>query len=124
MWPDDGTTPAAPYLLPVEVANVLNRRMVRGELNLEIGVRPLETRLSAGVELGMPYTVIVPETYVEARCASVARSSSWDSEAKRTSSMLLEANRPHARLEDGNVVTILGASPAGMSAILRAIKPV
>ena len=51
MWADDGTTPAAPYLLPVEVANVLHRRVVRGEFNVETAVRLLETLLSSGIDL-------------------------------------------------------------------------
>ena len=51
MWADDGTTLVAPYLLPVEVANVLNRRVVRGELSVETAVRLLETLLASGIEL-------------------------------------------------------------------------
>ena len=50
-WTDDGTLPVAPYLLPVEVANVLHRRVVRGELNLGMAVRLVETLLASGVEL-------------------------------------------------------------------------
>lgn len=51
MWADDGTVPVAPHLLPVEVANVLHRRVVRGDLNLEMAVRLVGTLLSSGVEL-------------------------------------------------------------------------
>ena len=29
MWADDGTVPVASYLLPIEVANVLYRRVVQ-----------------------------------------------------------------------------------------------
>ena len=51
MWADDGTLPVAPYLLPVEVANVLHRRVVRGDLSLEVAVSLIETLLASGVEL-------------------------------------------------------------------------
>ena len=40
-----------PYLLPVEVANVLHRRVVRGDLSLEVAVSLIETLLASGVEL-------------------------------------------------------------------------
>ena len=50
-WAADGTLPVAPYLLPIEVANVLHRRVVRGDLSLEMAVRLVETLLSSGVEL-------------------------------------------------------------------------
>ncbi len=37
--------------MPVEVANVLHRRVVRGELNVQAAVSLLETLLASGVEL-------------------------------------------------------------------------
>ena len=37
--------------MPVEVANVLHRCVVRGELTVEAAVRLLETLLASGVEL-------------------------------------------------------------------------
>ena len=51
LWADEGTIPVAPHLMPVEVANVLHRRVVRGELTVEAAVRLLETLLASGVEL-------------------------------------------------------------------------
>lgn len=51
MWADDGILPVAPYLLPVEVANVLHRRVVRGELSLGMAVSLIETLLASGMEL-------------------------------------------------------------------------
>ena len=50
-WADDGILPIAPYLLPVEVANVLHRRVVRGDLSLAAAVSLMETLLASGVEL-------------------------------------------------------------------------
>ena len=50
-WADDGTLPVAPHLLPIEVANVLHRRVVRGDLSLEMAVRLVETLMSSGMEL-------------------------------------------------------------------------
>ena len=50
-WADVGTTPVAPYLMPVEVANVLHRRVVRNELSVQAAVSLLETLLASGVEL-------------------------------------------------------------------------
>ena len=38
-WANDGIQAAAPYLMPVEVANALHRRVVRGELSVEDAVR-------------------------------------------------------------------------------------
>ena len=50
-WADTGTTPVAPYLMPVEVTNVLHRRVVRGELIVDAAISLLETLLASGVEL-------------------------------------------------------------------------
>ena len=51
VWADEGTQAAAPYLMPVEVANALHRRVVRGELTVENAVRLLEHLLASGIEL-------------------------------------------------------------------------
>ena len=60
-WAADGTLPVAPHLLPIEVANVLHRRVVRGDLSLEMAVRLVETLLSSGVELRE-----IPQIYARA----------------------------------------------------------
>lgn len=53
-WARDGITPAAPYLMPVEVSNALHRRVVRGELTVAAAARLLETLLASGIELLEP----------------------------------------------------------------------
>ena len=50
-WANNGIQAAAPYLMPVEVANALHRRVVRGELAVEDAVRLLEYLLASGIEL-------------------------------------------------------------------------
>ena len=50
-WADNGIQAAAPHLMPVEVANALHRRVVRGELTVEDAVRLLEYLLASGIEL-------------------------------------------------------------------------
>ena len=50
-WAKNGIQAVAPYLMPVEVANALRRRVVRGELTLEDAVRLLEYLLASGIEL-------------------------------------------------------------------------
>ena len=50
-WANNGIQAAAPYLMPVEVANALHRRVVRGELTVEDAVRLLEYLLASGIEL-------------------------------------------------------------------------
>ena len=51
VWAAEGTQAAAPYLMPVEVANALHRRVVQGELTVENAVRLLEYLLASGIEL-------------------------------------------------------------------------
>lgn len=50
-WASAGTRTAAPYLMPVEVANALHRRVVGGELTVENAAQLLETLLGSGIEL-------------------------------------------------------------------------
>ncbi len=50
-WANDGIQAAAPYLMPVEVANALHRRVALGELAVPDAVRLLEHLLASGIEL-------------------------------------------------------------------------
>ena len=50
-WANEGIQAAAPYLMPVEVTNVLHRRVARGELSVEDALRLLEHLLASGIEL-------------------------------------------------------------------------
>ena len=50
-WASQGVRTTAPYLMPVEVANALHRRVVQGELALEDAGRLLETLLASGIDL-------------------------------------------------------------------------
>ncbi len=50
-WAQSGTQPVAPYLMPVEVANALHRRVVRKEMSLQAARALLEGLLSSGIEL-------------------------------------------------------------------------
>ena len=50
-WESEGTKPAAPYLMPVEVANALHRRVVRSELTVAAATRLLEHLVASGIEL-------------------------------------------------------------------------
>ena len=50
-WANDGIQASAPYLMPVEVANALHRRVARGELTVSDAVRLLEYLLASGIEL-------------------------------------------------------------------------
>ena len=58
-WASEGIRAAAPYLMPVEVANALHRRVVRGELTVEDAARLLENLLASGIELRDPPTLHV-----------------------------------------------------------------
>ena len=51
LWSRQGTRRAAPYFMPVEVANALHRRVVRAELSVHDGVRLIAGLLSSGLEL-------------------------------------------------------------------------
>ncbi len=50
-WAASAVTPAAPYLMPVEVGNALHRRVVRGELSLARATHLLDTLLASGIDL-------------------------------------------------------------------------
>ena len=53
-WAHAGTQPVAPYLIPVEVANALHRRVVCKEVAVETAVHLLESLLASGIELREP----------------------------------------------------------------------
>lgn len=53
-WAQTGTQLVAPYLMPVEVANALRRRVIRGEVTPEDARDLLEGLLSSGIELMEP----------------------------------------------------------------------
>ena len=53
-WANQGIRPLAPYLMPVEVANVLHRRVVRNELTVTMAVRLMDTLMASGIELREP----------------------------------------------------------------------
>ena len=50
-WNSQDIRPAAPYLMPVEVANALYRRVAQGELAAEAAAHRIESLLSSGIEL-------------------------------------------------------------------------
>ena len=50
-WDSQGIRLAAPYLMPVEVANVLHRRVTRNEISVEVAVDLIESLLSSRLEL-------------------------------------------------------------------------
>ena len=50
-WADDGIQISVPHLMPVEVSNVLHRRVLLGELTEEDALRLLEHLLASGIEL-------------------------------------------------------------------------
>ena len=41
LWDDKGTQPIAPPIMPFAVANVLHRRVVRGDIGLEVALDSL-----------------------------------------------------------------------------------
>ncbi len=51
IWDDAGTRLAAPHLMPFEVTNILHRRVVRGELTVEVAVSLIRDLISVGIEL-------------------------------------------------------------------------
>lgn len=56
LWDDEGTQPVAPALMPFEVANALHRRVVRGDLMIEVAAGLMQNLTSVGVVLHeMPY---------------------------------------------------------------------
>ena len=50
-WHDEDVTPAAPYLLPFEVANALHRKVFRGQLTVVDCARMISQLLSSRLEL-------------------------------------------------------------------------
>ena len=53
-WQDEEVTPAAPHLLPFEVANALHRKVLRGELNAGDSTYLISQLLESGLELHQP----------------------------------------------------------------------
>ena len=51
LWDDEGTQLAAPHLMPFEVANALHRRVMRGDLAVEVATELMQDLLSLGVAL-------------------------------------------------------------------------
>ena len=51
LWDNAGTQPMAPSIMPFEVANALNRRVVRGDFGLEVAKELMQDLLSLGVVL-------------------------------------------------------------------------
>ena len=49
LWDDEGSQLAAPPLMPFEVANALHRRVLRGELTVEVAVDLMQDLMSLGV---------------------------------------------------------------------------
>ena len=53
-WARSGIQPMAPYLMPVEVANALHRRVTSGQVSLGVATRLLESPVDSGIELREP----------------------------------------------------------------------
>ena len=53
-WVDQDITRIAPYLMPFEVANVLHRRVLRGELSVDDIIRMIARLLESRLELHQP----------------------------------------------------------------------
>ena len=51
LWDDEGVQLAAPHLMPFEVANALHRRVMRGDLALEVAADLMQDLMSLGVVL-------------------------------------------------------------------------
>ena len=60
-WANDGIQAVAPFLMPVEVANALHRRVARGELSVSNAARLLEYLLASGIDMRD-----VPDLHVKA----------------------------------------------------------
>jgi predicted nucleic acid-binding protein len=58
-WAREEVYPMAPYLMPVEVANALYRRVIREEVSLQEATSLLDALLSTGIELREPPSVHV-----------------------------------------------------------------
>ena len=50
-WDNQGARVSAPGLMPFEVANALHRRVLRGDLTVEVAVDLIQNLLSSGLEL-------------------------------------------------------------------------
>ena len=50
-WNSQDIRPAAPSLMAFETANALHRRVVRGELTIEVAVDLIESLMASGLEL-------------------------------------------------------------------------
>ena len=53
-WTDEGIQPAAPPLMPFEVANALHRRVVRDELSVEVAADLIQDLMSLRIALHEP----------------------------------------------------------------------
>ena len=53
-WDNLEITPVAPHLMPFEVGNALHRRIVRGELTVEVAAELVQSLLSSRLELHTP----------------------------------------------------------------------
>lgn len=53
-WADEGIQPAAPPLMPFEVANALHRRVVRDELSVEVAIDLMQDLMSLRIALDEP----------------------------------------------------------------------
>ncbi|MXZ42449.1 MAG: type II toxin-antitoxin system VapC family toxin [Caldilineaceae bacterium SB0666_bin_21] len=51
LWIDEGIQPTAPSLMPFEVANALHRRVVRGDLSVEVAADLMQNLMSLGIAL-------------------------------------------------------------------------
>ena len=49
LWDEQGTQPAAPPLMPIEVANALHRRVLRGDLTVVVAADLMQDLMSLGV---------------------------------------------------------------------------
>jgi predicted nucleic acid-binding protein len=58
-WARQKIDPMAPYLMPVEVANALYKRVIRKEISLQEATSLLNAFLSTGIELREPPSVHV-----------------------------------------------------------------
>lgn len=54
LWESQGVRMAAPYFMPAEVSNVLHRRVILNEINVEEAMSLIEVLLASGVELYSP----------------------------------------------------------------------
>lgn len=55
-WEQSGIMPIAPYLMPVEVANAIYRRVTRGEVSLQQATSLLKGSPTSGLSSRSPFT--------------------------------------------------------------------